>query len=506
MTLFKVVAVVLLSIATTVVAQFVSPPTDLTTATGYGNLTIRYKQVPSGICELNPNVNTYAGYVDVLPNQHIFFLFFEARTANASTAPLTVWLNGGPGCSSMYGAFTEIGPCFIDYYGNVTNNPYSWTNVSNMLFIDQPTQVGFSYSNPVPGYLTGDTDDITGNSWVIPLINDTCPSSYVCGTFSDGDPNYTASNVNDAAVTFWTTLQGFFSVFPQYSTSNFNIAGESYFGQYGPAYATYILEQNAQNITGAVNINLKTLLIGNGLFDPQTNTNTTQLFGDPDYNTYDLAFNTNDTDRDNYDIRELKPDPFCPMFFVDYLNVPKVQDAFGAYVNYTFLSAVSHSNIQKTANISTISRLPQIASLLNEGVTVVLYNGDADWACNWRGGEISANNVNATGFADAGYVNITSSDGIVHGQVKQAGSFAFVRIYEAGHAAPYYQPLVSLEMFERALNGTDLATGTQVVTSSYLSVGTPDTTYREGNGTVQWTVLPINATYNIDTNEPNPVN
>src|SRR5271156_6604985 len=171
MTLFKFALVLLLSIATTIVAQFVSPPTDLTTATGYDNLTVRYKQVPTGICETDPNVNTYAGYVDVAPNKHIFFLFFEARTENASTAPLTVWLNGGPGCSSMYGAFAENGPCFIDYYGNVTNNPYSWTNVSNMLYIDQPAQVGFSYSNPVPAYLTGDTEDITGNSWIIPLVN-----------------------------------------------------------------------------------------------------------------------------------------------------------------------------------------------------------------------------------------------------------------------------------------------------------------------------------------------
>lgn len=48
-------------------------------------------------------------------------------------APLTVWINGGPGSSSMIGLFQENGPCGVDINGNVYNNPYSWTNVSNMV-------------------------------------------------------------------------------------------------------------------------------------------------------------------------------------------------------------------------------------------------------------------------------------------------------------------------------------------------------------------------------------
>lgn len=48
-------------------------------------------------------------------------------------APLTVWINGGPGASSMVGLFQELGPCGVDSDGNLYNNPYSWSNASNMV-------------------------------------------------------------------------------------------------------------------------------------------------------------------------------------------------------------------------------------------------------------------------------------------------------------------------------------------------------------------------------------
>lgn len=127
------------------VTQFVPAPTNLISAQGYANVTVRYTEVPTGICELDPNVKSFSGYADVSPNEHIFFWFFEARNSDPTTAPLTVWINGGPGSSSMIGLFQENGPCGVDENGDVYNNPYSWSNASNMIFIDEPTQVGFSY-------------------------------------------------------------------------------------------------------------------------------------------------------------------------------------------------------------------------------------------------------------------------------------------------------------------------------------------------------------------------
>jgi carboxypeptidase D len=116
------------------------------------------------------------------------------------------------------------------------------------------------------------------------------------------------------------------------------------------------------------------------------------------------------------------------------------------------------------------------------------------------------NEINPPGWTSAGYTNISTSDDIVHGQVKQSANFAFARIYEAGHEVPFYQPVVALEMFERAITGYDIATGTTKVAkgSSFRTTGTSKSTYREGGATVQHKILPVDTTYNTTTNEPNP--
>lgn len=125
-------------------------------------------------------------------------------------------------------------------------------------------------------------------------------------------------------------------------------------------------------------------------------------------------------------------------------------------------------------------------------------------SCNWLGGEVVSEEVNAPGFDCAGYVNLTTSDCIVHGQVKQAGNFSFVRVYESGHEVPFYQPLAALEMFERAITGKDIATGTVKPGSGYLTEGTKKSEHREGNSTIQFEVVPSNATYNYTTGAPDP--
>lgn len=96
-------ALVLVFLSTVVQSQFVPAPTDLTTTTGYYDLPVRWKEVPEGICETTPGVKSFSGYVDIAEHEHIFFWFFEARNADPTDAPLTVWINGGPGSSSMVG-------------------------------------------------------------------------------------------------------------------------------------------------------------------------------------------------------------------------------------------------------------------------------------------------------------------------------------------------------------------------------------------------------------------
>lgn len=78
---------------------------DVTTITSPTGAQIRYKEPgKAGVCETTPGVNSYSGYIDLAPNVHTFFWFFEARH-NPETAPLTLWLNGGPGSDSLIGLF-----------------------------------------------------------------------------------------------------------------------------------------------------------------------------------------------------------------------------------------------------------------------------------------------------------------------------------------------------------------------------------------------------------------
>lgn len=197
------------------------------------------------------------------------------------------------------------------------------------------------------------------------------------------------------------------------------------------------------------------------------------------------------------------PDPFPYEYYVDYLNTPEVQTAIGAYQNFSESSESVYQAFTATGDDNReYGTVEAIKNLLEQGIYVFLYAGDADYNCNWLGGQVVAHEVTATGFDCAGYTNISTSDDIVHGQVKQAGKFGFSRIYESGHEVPFYQPLAALEIFERVINGKDVATGKVKPGKEYLTEGTAESTFREGNSTIQFEVLPSNATYDSATNEP----
>ncbi|CRL25898.1 Peptidase S10, serine carboxypeptidase [Penicillium camemberti] len=534
-------------------AQFVPAPSDLITKKGHAGIDVRYKEVPAGICEQDPNVKSYSGYADVGKDEHIFWWFFEARNGDPKDAPLTVWINGGPGSSSMIGLFQELGPCGVDQDGNAFNNPYSWSNVSNMLFVDQPATVGLSYTAPIPAY-----EDSDGN--VIQLPSEDCPDYAqelgTCGTYSKPDIALVPNTTANAAPNMWKTLQGFMGAFPQYSRNGFNFATESYGGHYGPVFNEYFVEQNAKKPHGSIKIDLENVLIGNGWFDPLIQYQAYYNFSIFPGNTYDFnpynesvqaewynnlygegncvdqtlecyATGRNDicsaadnfcaskveslfdtySGRDEYDMRELTPDPFPYEFYVDYLNSPKVQTAIGAYQNFSESSGTVSNAFGSTGDDDRESgTIESVKKLLEAGVQVLLYFGDADFNCNWLGGQVIAEEINAKGYEHAGFVNITTSDGVVHGQVRQSDLFSFVRIYESGHEVPFYQPLAALEMFERVVTRKDIATGKKHLKphGGYRTHGTPTSEYREGNSTVVLEVLDSSATYNTTLNGPNP--
>jgi carboxypeptidase C (cathepsin A) len=106
----------------------------------------------------------------------------------------------------------------------------------------------------------------------------------------------------------------------------------------------------------------------------------------------------------------------------------------GAFTNYSDGSITSSLIYGVTGDGSREDgTIEALQGLLDRNVSVTIYVGDADFDCNWLGVEVVAAKINATGFPSAGYQNITTTDGIVRGQVKQAGKFSFVRVYQAGH-------------------------------------------------------------------------
>lgn len=108
------------------------------------NITVSYKS-PDGACTTAfASQQQYTGWVNI-PGDYptnLFFWFVEAREP---TSTLTIWLNGGPGSSSMYGFFGGNGPCEViekglDEYETVARE-WGWDRASNMLFIDQVSRL-----------------------------------------------------------------------------------------------------------------------------------------------------------------------------------------------------------------------------------------------------------------------------------------------------------------------------------------------------------------------------
>ncbi|KAF3963982.1 hypothetical protein CMV_011677 [Castanea mollissima] len=104
------------------------------------------------------------GYIGIGENEDVqLFYYFIESEGNPREDPLMVWITGGPGCSALCGLIFEIGPIrfnIIEYNGSLPTlalNPYSWTKVSSVIFVDSPVGTGFSYSRTMQGSHTGDT-------------------------------------------------------------------------------------------------------------------------------------------------------------------------------------------------------------------------------------------------------------------------------------------------------------------------------------------------------------
>jgi carboxypeptidase C (cathepsin A) len=139
----------------------------------------------------------------------MFFWFFESRKDPAN-APLSLWLQGGPGSPSIPAALGENGPCIVlENSKDTTLNPWSWNNEVNMLYIDQPVQTGFSYDALVNGtidQLQSPVNVTVGDfSTSVPVVNDT----FLVGTFPSQNPSGVPKTTESAALAIWHFMQTF---------------------------------------------------------------------------------------------------------------------------------------------------------------------------------------------------------------------------------------------------------------------------------------------------------
>ena len=168
---------------------------------------------------------SFSGYLEVEAGKKKLFHWYHEATEDPASKPVVLWLNGGPGCSSLGGMFTELGPYVLDADMGMSLNPYSWNKVANVLFMEQPAGVGFSY------------------------------------------PNATIDDATTALDTYEGLLQ-FFAAHPELDGRPFYVAGESYGGHYVPNTAKAVEDGNAALAEGAAGrINLKGFMVGNGYCD-----------------------------------------------------------------------------------------------------------------------------------------------------------------------------------------------------------------------------------------------
>jgi len=415
----------------------------------------------TGICD--PTVKQLSGYfkLDTGRNKNYFFWFFESRS-NPTDDPLIIWLTGGPGCSSQLALLSENGPCTPTPDGlDTVRNDYSWNSNANIMWIDQPAGVGFSY---------GDKPfDLTNNE-------------------------------TEVAEDLYSFLQAFFSAHNEYLPNEFFVFGESYGGHYVPAISNRIYEGNVNK--EGLHINLQGLGIGNGLTNPviqyqyypemaMNNTYGIKCVTEEQYSKMvdhlPRCIQLAEACQVNVEICD-EADSYCNLFEttpyqMSGLNPYDIRIPCEGDLCYDFTNIETFLNLESTREALHVSdevkewqscntvvnvlfiqdwmRMFQqkLIPLLENNVRVLVYAGDVDFICNWMGNKAWTIELPWTGHESFAASNDYSwiYDGVVGGAARTAGaskgvgSLTFLQVYEAGHMVPMDQPAASLSMLNTFL-------------------------------------------------------
>lgn len=394
------------------------------------------------------NVPSYSGFLTVNASfgSNLFFWFFPAME-NPRTAPVLLWLNGGPGSSSLFGLFAEHGPYLVGKGGIPKLRQVTWARRYSVLYVDNPVGVGFSFTQHDQGY---------------------------------------TSNETDVGRDLLEALQQFFTLFPEYVANDFYATGESYAGKYVPAIGHAI----DTAVHPRVKINLKGIAIGNAFVDPVTmldyasylyqiglvdrnqaatirkKTDTViSLINQGRYvEANDIYFPLFDTKRslyknytglDNYYNYLLSKEPADQNYYELFVQTTRVRKAIhvGSVPFYNFNKTV-YKNFHADEMISV---KPWFTALL-EKYKVLLYSGQLDVIIPYTFTENFIDSLNWSGaraLADAPRQiwRAPGGGGDIYGYVRQVANFTEVMVRNGGHILPYDQPEASYDMITRFIDG-----------------------------------------------------
>jgi carboxypeptidase C (cathepsin A) len=425
--------------------------------------------------------NQFSGYLN-LPGtkKQIHYWFVEAEE-DAVNAPLVFWTNGGPGCSGLIGFLTEQGPFRPDSQGNLQMNDWRWNKIANMVFLEQPVGVGFSYSDNSDDYKIGDSQAAKDN--------------------------------------LQTILQ-FLIKFPQYSKVPLFITSESYGGHYMPTLAYQIVKYNEQQ-DDATKLNFKGFAVGNPYTDYYSGVGAEmetywgkQLLPKPTWDKYvangclEVANQLNNsicttfildfmkkignlnpyaldypvcvsqqqiwTTRMLYENSKIYNSEFSDAFLAlkdsyepcednyasDYLNDPDVKKALHVK------SSIEWEECSRTVKYEYVDKmLPMehyynelLNSLSDKDLRIMVYSGDDDSVCGTIGTQKWLWTLGFPVKKDE-YWKVWKVDGQTAGYISQFDTpfsneprLTFATVHFAGHEVPTYKPKEAFILFEAYLN------------------------------------------------------
>ncbi|XP_033761785.1 probable serine carboxypeptidase CPVL [Pecten maximus] len=394
-------------------------------------------------------LKSYSGFITVnkTTKSNMFFWFFPAQE-DPLNAPVLLWLQGGPGGSSLFGLFVENGPLTVDKSLNLTEKKITWNRKYSMLYVDNPVGTGFSFTGADAGY---------------------------------------ARNEVDVANDLYSFLQQFFQIYYQFQKNDFYATGESYAGKYVPAISYKI---HMENPTAKLKINFKGMAIGDGLCDPESMMNQYAGFmysiGMLDEKQRDyfaaetekaVQFIKNKQFSDAFKIFDvlLNGDltPYKPYFYnvtltTNYYNFMLTQapDDFNYYGNYLAKPEVRRAihvgnltyNDGRAVEMHLMNDVmdtvkPWIETLL-DNYKVMIYNGQLDIIIAVPLTEAFLLSTNWSGLkkyteAERLIWKVNPTDVEVAGYVRNVGNFYQVIVRGAGHILPYDQPERGYDMIQR---------------------------------------------------------